>query len=127
MGDAIIGVSLVGFIAFLQWLKHDRRNMVHRERMAAIEKGIELPPLIQEVQRSTWNVQRVLLLLGCSWVAVGIGTIGLLSTLLVFPPSEVTKDIPQGMQVAGLIPLGIGIAHLITYWVGERRERASRG
>ncbi len=127
MGDAIIGVSLVGFIAFLQWLKHDRRNMMHRERMAAIEKGVELPPLIQEVQRSTWNIQRLLLLFGWSWIAVGIGTVVLLSVLLSFPPSEVTKDIPQGMQAAGLIPLGLGIAYLVTYRAGERREQASRG
>ena len=52
---AFVGV-LACYVAFRQWMQHDRRRMVHRERLAAIEKGIELPPLEQEVQRSRWNV-----------------------------------------------------------------------
>jgi hypothetical protein len=30
---------------------------------------------------------------------------------------------PRGTRYAAIIPIGIGIAHLITYWTGERRER----
>jgi len=27
------------------------------------------------------------------------------------------------MQLIGIAPIGIGIAHLVTYWVGTKRER----
>jgi hypothetical protein len=116
-------VALIGYVAFRQWMQHHRRIMIHRERIAAIEKGIELPPLEQEVYRSTWNVQRLLLLAGWTWIALGIASFVVLSVLLSFPPNNATKEIPLGMQYIGLIPAGIGVAHLITYVVGARRER----
>jgi hypothetical protein len=97
--------------------------MVHRERLAAIEKGIELPPLEQEVQRTRWNVQRFLLWLGCLDIAIGIGLFILLSVMMSFPPNKFTEDLPRGIQYVGVIPIGIGIAHLIAYFVEIRRER----
>jgi hypothetical protein len=125
MEFTVIVVALIGYLAFRQWMQHHRRIMVHRERAAAIAKGIDLPPLEQEVKRSTWNVQRLLLLAGWTWVALGIGVFIVLSILLSFPANDVTKEIPLGMQYIGVIPFGIGVAHLVTYLVGARRERQS--
>jgi len=71
------------------------------------------------------NVQRFLLLLGCTWVAVGLGAFVVLSVLLSFPANNYTQDIPPGLQYLGVVPVGIGIAHLITYFVGARREQQS--
>jgi hypothetical protein len=119
---AIVGILTV-YVAFRQWMQHDRRIMVHRERLAAIEKGIELPPLEQEVQRTRWNVQRFLLWLGCLDIAVGIGLFILLSVMMSFPPNKFTEDLPRGIQYVGVIPVGMGIAHLIAYFVEIRRER----
>ncbi len=119
MEMTVITVAAIAYLAFLQWMRHHRRILIHRERIAAIEKGVSVPPLEQEVQRSTWNVQRILLLLGWSWVAVGVGAFVVLSVLLTFPAN--TRDIPQGMQYIGLVALGIGIAHLITYRAGAKR------
>lgn len=64
MFEALVAVCIIGYIAFRNWLNHDKRRMVHRERIAAIEKGIQLPAIEQEVERRTWNVQRFLLLAG---------------------------------------------------------------
>jgi hypothetical protein len=54
------------------WARHQRRLMIHRGWLAAIEKGIELPPLEQEIQKRSWNVQRLLLLAGLIWMSLGI-------------------------------------------------------
>jgi Domain of unknown function (DUF6249) len=122
MEVAVVVVALLAFFGFRQWLQHQRRLLAHRERIAAIEKGVELPPLEQETKRSTWNVQRILLLAGLTWIAIGIGAYVVLSAILAYP-SEATKEIPKGLQTIGVAPVAVGIAHLITYWVGERRER----
>ena len=42
---ALVFIALIGFAAFQQYLRHHRRIMIHRERLAAVEKGIDLPPL----------------------------------------------------------------------------------
>ena len=67
---------------FQLWTRHQRRLMIHRERLAAIEKGTELPPLEQEIQRGNWNVQRLLLLAGLVWISIGIAAFPLLSSLV---------------------------------------------
>ena len=119
---ALVGI-LTCYVAFSQWMQHARRMMVHRERLAAIEKGIELPPLEQEVRRSRWNVQRFLLWFGCLDIAVGVGVYILLSVMMSFPPNKFTQDLPPGIQYVGVIPIGMGIAHLLAYFVEIRRER----
>lgn len=112
-------VALIAFVGFRQWLRHQRRAMIHRERLAAIEKGVELPPLEQEVRRSNWNVQRILLLAGLVWISLGIGLFVVLSALLAHP--EFT-DLPQGFQWVGVAPVLIGCSHLMVYLVGRKKE-----
>jgi hypothetical protein len=67
MGPEIVFVAIIAYIGFMQWLRHQRRAMVHRERLAAIEKGASLPEIPaspdEELHRR-WNVQRLLLLAG---------------------------------------------------------------
>ena len=123
MGIAIVIVALIGFAGFRLWLKHQRRVMIHRERLAAIEKGVELPPLEQEVRRSNWNVQRILLLAGLIWISLGIGLFVVFSTLLAHPqgPQELT-NLPHGIQWVGIAPVMIGFSHLVVYLVGRKKE-----
>jgi hypothetical protein len=118
---ALVFIALIGFAAFQQWLRHHRRIMIHRERLAAVEKGIELPPLEQEVQRGSWNVSRILLFAGLTWISVGIGAFVVLSALLAHPSPQ-TAEIPEGLQWIGIGPIGIGLSHLIVYAVGKKRE-----
>ena len=120
MEFAVTVVALVAFIAFRQWLNHQRRVMIHRERLNAIEKGAELPPLEQEVRRGNWNVQRILLLAGLSWISAGVGVFVVLSALLAHP--EGLTDLHQGIQWIGIAPVMIGLSHLVVYWVGNKKE-----
>jgi len=124
METALIVVALLAYLGFRQWLRQQRRNMIHRERLAAIEKGVELPPLEQEVQHSSWNVQRILLLAGLTWIALGISAFVVLTALLS-NPTGAAKDIPQGMQWIGVAPAAVGIAHLIVYFAGRKKEKTA--
>jgi len=121
MEIAIVMVAVIGYLAFRQWLQHNRRTMIHNERLAAIGKGVDLPPLEQEVRRSSWNVQRLLLLAGLVWVSLGVATFVTLSALLAHPAPS-TQGIPQGLQWIGLAPVCIGLSHLIVYLNGKRKE-----
>jgi len=122
LASALIVIAVIGYFAFNQYLKLHRRVLISRERLAALERGVDLPVVDQEVKRSTWNVQRFLLLCGMIWIALGISAFAVLSRVVAFP-QESTHDVPPGIQHVGIAPVGIGIAHLITYWVGARRER----
>jgi hypothetical protein len=122
MEVAIVIVAAIAYLAFRQWLQLYRRKMVHRERLAAIEKGVNLPPLEQEVRRSSWNIQRFLLLAGLIWLSLGIGAFITLSALLAHP-TPATEGIPQGMQWIGVAPVCVGLSHLIVYLIGKGREQ----
>lgn len=113
-------IALIAFVAFQHWLRHHRRIVIHRERLAAIEKGIELPQVEHEVEHRSWDVQRILLLAGLVWISIGIAVSAVLSNILS-NPSELTKDIPQGIQWIGIGPIGIGLSHLIVYAVGKKK------
>ena len=110
---------VLAFIGFGQWLRQQRRTMIHRERLAAIEKGVDLPPLEQETQRISWNVQRLLLLAGLVWISVGVGFYLVFATMLAHP-SEFTRDVPYGIQYVGVGMIGVGLSHLIAYVAGRR-------
>jgi hypothetical protein len=120
MDPTIVMVAIIGFIAFRQWLRHQQRVMMHRERLAAIEKGMDVGPLKEDVQRSAFNTQRLLLLGGLIWLAIGVGSFIALTTIL-FHPSPNMDPLPQGLALVALIPIGLGFAFLIVYFV-ERNE-----
>jgi hypothetical protein len=120
METAITVIALAAFLGFRQWLNHQRRVMIHRERLNAIEKGASLPPLEEEVKRSNWNVQRILLLAGLIWISLGIGAFVVLNQLLLHP--EGLPDLHQGLQWIGIAPVMIGLSHLVVYAVGKKKE-----
>jgi len=64
-----------GAVAVLIWsltLRHKRQELRHQERMAAIEKGAELPAEPSEMPPAPWS-PRVYLLRGLIWLFTGIG------------------------------------------------------
>ena len=110
---------ILGFVSFGLWLRQQRRLMIHRERLAAIEKGLEpLPPVELEVRRISWNVQKLLLLAGLIWISIGVGFYLVFSTMLSHP-AEVTRDVPYGIQYVGVGMIGIGLSHLVAMAVGR--------
>ena len=132
----IVAIVAVAYV-FQIWVRYQRRLMIHRERLAAIEKGIELPPLEQEIQRSGWNVQRLLLLAGMVWISVGIGAFPLLSRLggqsITLPWGYAQRGavwaqvrIPTGLGWIAVAVGGIGISRLVTFAVGGQRGDSRR-
>ena len=104
------------------WLRQQRRLMIHRERLAAIEKGLEpLPPVELEVNRITFNVQRLLLLAGLVWPSVGIAFYLVFTTMLA-NPTPATADVPYGIQYVGVGMIGIGLSHLIAFVAGRNTK-----
>jgi hypothetical protein len=115
----IVAVAGIAYVAFLEWLRHQRRTQVHKERLAAIDKGLPLPPDI-EPQHSSWGVQRQLLLAGLVWISVGIGVFVLISAVLSLGTAA---DLPRGLQWIGVAPVLIGLSHLVVYRVAMGREK----
>ena len=118
---ALMMLGVLAFLGFAMWLRQQRRVMIHRERIAALEKGVELPPIEVEVQRTSWNVQRLLLLAGFVWISIGTGFYLVFSEMLR-NPTEATRDVPHGIQFVGYGLIGVGISHLIAYAVGLLRK-----
>jgi hypothetical protein len=92
-----------------------RRDIVesfHKERMAAIERGMEVPPLPDNVFDSNKRPRH--LLTGMVWLFIGVG-------MMVFL-GAITDE--SGVMFLGLIPGGIGLAYLIYYFVEGKHELA---
>jgi len=147
----IIMVMLIGAVAAILivglTLRYRRRELQHKERLAAMEKGAPLPALTDFEQRAPWT-PRMYLLRGLMWLFGGIGlTLFLLAVssathrprsasdrafaaqrMKDFGGSEeqirqVQNDtgpqegMPPGLSVLGLMPIGVGLAYLIVYRV----------
>jgi hypothetical protein len=109
---ALVAV-LLAFAAFQHWLRYKRRLLIHKERLAAIERGIELPPVDHEIAHRSRTSQRILLLAGLVWVSLGAGALsGDVSSLIGNPIST-----PLGVSL-----VGIGISHLIVFAIGRSRS-----
>ena len=111
-----VGGPVLVVIVWFTLNYHKRRKLMelhHAERMAAIERGMEIPPLPIELidGRSTPKRRRTALLPGLVWFFVG----------LAFVVGAITQGGDEIPVFAGLIPLGIGLAYLIYYFVEGRK------
>jgi hypothetical protein len=109
----ILGVTLSMAVAIVFILARHRRNMQrlelrHRERMAAIDKGLDLPP--EPVEKIPLSRPRYLLR-GLVWLGVGLA--------IVFGAREAMDS--EGASF-GWIPVAVGLAYLIFYVVEGRKE-----
>ena len=102
-----VGVAVVAIVAGHRE-KMKRAELRHRERIAALEKGIELPP---EPEIDTGNKRSGSLKSGLMGVFVGI--------VLYFALHEVADD---DIALFGLIPAAVGIANLIAYFVESKKN-----
>jgi hypothetical protein len=123
MEFAAIIIALIAFAAYREYLRLQRRSFIHRERLAAIEKGMDLPPLLEEEQkRSSWNVQRTLLLAGLIWISLGIT--GFITVSAILASEDASKlDVVQGVKWVALGPVSIGISHLVVYLAGRNKNQ----
>ncbi|MFO1408014.1 MAG: DUF6249 domain-containing protein [Steroidobacteraceae bacterium] len=96
-----------------------RRDIIeahHKERLAAIERGTDIPPLpdsfYQPIQRRPPRGDSGLLP-GLIWMFVGIG---------LFVALAAITGGDEGVQYFALIPAGVGLAYLIHYFVEGRKR-----
>lgn len=111
-----VGLPLSIPVVMISLNYRNRRRLMelhHAERMAAIERGMEIPPLPIELIDGKSKKRRSSLLPGLVWFFIGLAVVaGSLS---------IGDDLPI---VFGLVPLGIGIAYLIYYAVEGRQLEA---
>jgi len=153
----IILILSVGAIIFYSLLlRYRRRELQHKERMAALEKGSPLPDVPEEL----WGPRsaRIYLLRGMMWLFSGIAIVAFLSAMAAYsgqPPSLETRlnraqnlrglgatdeqlreeekepahdALPAAVALLGLVPIGIGVAYLIYYRVeGKVSAPVGRG
>jgi hypothetical protein len=113
----VMGISLAMLGLWLDYRrKREMFEMHHKERMAAIEKGIEVPALAPDLLQS--RMQRPtpgdLLRRGLILLFVGMA-------LVIAMSYEESR-----LSWWGLLPAAIGLAYLISFFV-ERRQAASGG
>jgi hypothetical protein len=152
----IVGVATFALIVVLATIlivaamvsRYKQRELQHRERMAAVEKGVALPA--ESVTQPEPFHPRTYLLRGLMWlfigIAISISFAGLAMLAQHQEPAWVRVDeathakergasdaeVVQimndkhndgpnpGIGLIGLIPIGVGLAYLITY----RSERS---
>ena len=109
-----IGLPTAVLLVYLVLTYRKRRYLMqlhHAERMAAIERGMELPPLPVELLEGSRR-RTTSLLPGLVWFFVGIG---------VMIAMRATGE-SEGM--IGLVPAGVGLAYLIYYFAEGRKIEA---
>lgn len=113
----VLGVGAVMLVFVLDYRK--RRTLMelyHKERLAALERGMEIPPLDAGLlqNRREQEPQRYLLR-GMIWLFVGLA-------ILVALGDSAGEDVAR----LGLIPAAVGLAMLIYYFVVRRRSTNGR-
>ena len=135
--------------------RHRRRELQHKERMAAIEKGGPLPARSDNEQRPPWT-PRVHLLRGMMWLFSGIGLTlflaGLSASTFRMQSAEERvsaaqrlkdlgateeqvrevqndriprRDVAPGFSLIGLVPIGVGLAYLFSYRTENKKHTTS--
>jgi hypothetical protein len=118
LGDALLPiVFLIVACAVTFGALHFRqkaRAFRHAERMAALDKGMELPP--EPIKPILGPMAH--LLRGLIWLSVGIG-ISIFFVSMRF--TEATNEL-FAVATLGLIPMGVGVAHLVVYRLDSRAQ-----
>ncbi len=111
----VMGLAML-FVYLGYRKKRELFNLYHQERMLALEKGLEVPPLpegLLEESATPYNPRRHLLI-GMVWLFAGVGIgLGLWS---------VADHEGAHYSLFSLILVGIGAAHLIYYWIEGRKD-----
>lgn len=120
IGDGLIMAALAGaLVAYLYFRHVERRRrleIIHQERVAAMDKGIPLPELPLDPTKDTKPVDpRAPLMHGLVWVSLGVG--GMMALAFgPFPNSSSLWPLPLP-----LVTLGGGL--ILYYLLASERER----
>jgi hypothetical protein len=147
--ETFLWLASIGLIVYALYMRFRRRELQHKERMAAIEKGVALPDLT-DIEAGP----RIYLLRGMIWLLGGIALsvfLLVISATTRFPKSAeerfreantiqrwgATADqiqaaqndtgpherLPYAVSLIGLVPVGVGVAYLIFHRVETSRSR----
>jgi hypothetical protein len=121
----LILASVLAFIGFRQWLRHQQRGMVHRERLAALDKGADLPAWpVESPSRFDFGVDSLVLLSGLIFLAIGLGGMFAAFVIVGHPQVQsIPEAVPPSIALIGLPVALVGVAHLIVYWVRRRNSK----
>jgi hypothetical protein len=109
----VLGVAIaIVWIVTAHRQKVQRFEMRHRERMAAIDKGLDLPadPVEPETVKKTGGLRS--------------GLAGLLVGIVLYLALRAVAD--EDVALFGLIPAAIGLANLVSYFIEDRRKSNGR-
>ena len=110
IGDGIVSIALaaciVGCLHVIHRSRQKKLDIIHQERMAAMEKGIPLPefPMDREEERREMDRQTVIPILGMVLLSLALGTMVVLYVIL--PPASHSLwivPLPFGFLGAGFI------------------------
>lgn len=109
-------LSIPIIFAVLNYRKRRRlMELHHAERMAAIERGMDVPPLpLALIDGRSGRRRRTSLLPGLVWLFVGLALLISMQT------------ISEEEAIFGLIPTGVGLAYLIYYFAEGRKIEAKQ-
>jgi hypothetical protein len=121
LGDGVIVTALMGaLVAYLYFRHMERRRrleIIHQERLAAMEKGIPLPELPLDPQPlPSPRDPRAVLVHGIVWSTLGGGA--MLALALIGPPPGGPVLWPLPMPI---VLLGVGL--LLYYALASERAR----
>jgi hypothetical protein len=110
------GLPLVAVMTYIVLNYRQRRALMelhHAQRMAAIERGLELPPLSMDMfERARSRRRSTSLLPALVWFFVGVAIlVGM-------------QSISDEEALIGLVPTGVGIAYFIYYFAEGRKIEA---
>ena len=111
----VMGIGIGMLSLFLDYRKkREMFAMHHKERMAAIEKGMEVPPLpaefFNDYKRNRPRSPADYLRRGLTWLFVG-------GALVIALANTGNED----NAMWGLVPAAFGIANLLYYFVMQRK------
>jgi hypothetical protein len=120
IGDGLITVALAGALVAYLYFKHIERKrrleIIHQERVAAMDKGIPLPELpLDPTKDSRPADPRAPLIHGLVWTSLGLGAMIALA-LGPFPNASAIWPLPLP-----LVTLGGGL--ILYYVLASGRER----
>ena len=121
LGDGIIVLALAGVLIAYWYFRHVERSrrleLIHQERLVAMEKGIPLPELpLDPVTVPKPRDPRIPLIHGIVWSALGIG--GMLSAYMVMPEWN-----GRSLWPLLLPPVFLGLGLILFYVLASNRER----
>ena len=121
LGDALIvtaiAAAIVAYLYFKHLARQQRLEIIHKERLAAMEKDIPLPELpLDPISVPTPSDPREPLLHGIVWTALGGG--GMLALFLVGPNANGVVFWPWPLPL-----LFLGIGFILYYALASDRSR----